>query len=59
MKLYCGIDLHANNSVISVQDVQYEKRLPNDLGVIVTAMQSFQKELQLQRVLAGRQSGRG
>jgi hypothetical protein len=22
MKLYCGIDLHANNSVISIQDEQ-------------------------------------
>ncbi|MEJ2622679.1 MAG: transposase [Candidatus Thiodiazotropha sp.] len=50
MKLYCGIDLHANNNVISIQDEQdnvyYEKRLPNDLGVIVTALQAFQKELQ-------------
>ena len=38
MTLYCGIDLHANNSVISVLDnedqVRYEKRLPNDLAVI-------------------------
>jgi hypothetical protein len=50
MKLYCGIDLHANNSVISIQDerdnVRYEKRLPNDLGVIVTALRPFQEELQ-------------
>ncbi len=33
MKLYCGIDLHANNSVVSVTDerdgVHFEKRLPN------------------------------
>jgi hypothetical protein len=38
MKLYCGIDLHANNSVVSItdekDDVHYEKRLPNDLDVI-------------------------
>ena len=38
MTLYCGIDLHANNSVISViderDDVMYEKRHPNDLHVI-------------------------
>ena len=33
MTLYCGIDLHANNSMISVIDdhdvVVYEKRHPN------------------------------
>ncbi len=50
MKLYCGIDLHANNSVISIQDeqdnVRYEKRLPNDLEVIVTALRPFQEDLQ-------------
>lgn len=32
---YCGIDLHSNNSVISVTDetdqVVAEKRLPNEL----------------------------
>ena len=31
--LYCGIDLHSNNSVVSIQDKQskqvYEKRLPH------------------------------
>ena len=35
MTLYCGIDLHANNSVISVIDdhdtIVYEKRHANDL----------------------------
>jgi transposase len=35
MALYCGIDLHANNSVLAVTDEQdsvlYERRLPNDL----------------------------
>ena len=35
MTLYCGIDLHANNNVLSVIDerdaVVYEKRHPNDL----------------------------
>ncbi len=38
MTLYCGIDLHSNNSVVSIIDdddrVRYEKRLPNDLEVI-------------------------
>lgn len=36
---YCGIDLHSNNSVVSVVDeedhVVAEKRLPNDLGKII------------------------
>jgi transposase len=50
MKLYCGIDLHANNCVVSIQDEQnrmrYEKRLPKELGVIVTALRPFQDHLQ-------------
>jgi len=49
MTLYCGIDLHANNSVVTVLDEQdraiYEKRLPNDLQTIVTVLQNFQAEL--------------
>lgn len=49
MTLYCGIDLHANNSVISVIDdqdtVQYESRLPNDLEMIVQILRPFQTEL--------------
>jgi hypothetical protein len=36
MKLYGGIDLHSNNSVIALLDdndrAVYRKRLPNDLG---------------------------
>ena len=50
MKLYCGIDLHANNSVVSItdekDDVHYEKHLPNELDVIVTALSPFQANLQ-------------
>ncbi len=38
MQLYCGIDLHSNNSVISLIDntdrVISEKRLDNDLDII-------------------------
>lgn len=49
MKLYCGIDLHANNNVLAVLDEQdkprYEKRLPNDLGVILDALHPFQSDL--------------
>ncbi len=44
MELYAGIDLHSNNSVVVVLDANdrevYRKRLPNDLGVIVEALQS-------------------
>ena len=49
MSLYCGIDLHANNSVIAVLDEQdkvlFEKRLPNDLQTILGALQPYQSEL--------------
>ncbi|OMH26711.1 IS110 family transposase [Motiliproteus sp. MSK22-1] len=49
MTLYCGIDLHANNSVISVTDdhdcVQYEQRLPNDLTTITESLYPFRSEL--------------
>ena len=42
MTLYCGIDLHANNSVVAVLDeddrIVYEKRLPNDLAMIIEVL---------------------
>ena len=38
MQLYCGIDLHSNNSLISLIDehdqVIKEKRLDNDINII-------------------------
>ena len=49
MTLYCGIDLHANNSVVAVIDDQdqtvYEKRLPNDLATITEVLCLYQSEL--------------
>ena len=49
MTLYCGIDLHANNSVISVIDdhdaVVYEKRHANNLGQIRDVLESFRDDL--------------
>jgi len=49
MKLYCGIDLHSNNSVVSVINeldrVIYEKRLPNDLATIRNALQPHKDAL--------------
>lgn len=44
MELYAGIDLHSNNSVLTVLDAQdrtvYAKRLPNDLAVIEAALRA-------------------
>ncbi len=49
MTLYCGIDLHSNNSVVAVLDEQdrtvYEKRLPNDLETIIEVLCIYQSEL--------------
>ena len=49
MTLYCGIDLHANNSVVSVLDdqdqVRFEKRLPNDLELIKASLEAYREEL--------------
>jgi transposase len=46
---YSGIDLHSNNSVVSVIDetdrVLAEKRLPNELGKILTFLAPWQAEL--------------
>jgi transposase len=44
MELYAGIDLHSNNSVVTVLDeadrTVYAKRLPNDLDTIAAALGS-------------------
>ena len=49
MALYCAIDLHSNNNVPVVIDdndkVLFQKRLPNDLPVILQALEPFKKEL--------------
>jgi len=48
-KLYGGIDLHANNSVIGLVDDQeqvvYEKRTPNDLSKILFQLRPFQPRI--------------
>jgi transposase len=50
MKLYGAIDLHSNNNVTVVIDEQdqvvYEKRLPNDLGLIAEHLTAYQDLLQ-------------
>ena len=49
-KLYGGIDLHSNNSVVVVLDeedhVQYRKRLPNELTQILAQLAPFRAHLQ-------------
>ena len=49
MELYAGIDLHSNNSVVTVLDEQdrtvYAKRLPNDLCSIVAALRACAGEV--------------
>jgi transposase len=49
MAMYCGVDLHSNNHVVTVIDEQdrrrYEKRLPNDLSVTIAALEPFRGEL--------------
>ena len=64
MKLYAGIDLHANNSVVVVIDeedrILYQKRLRNELGEILRALAPYHEHaagdrrgIDLQLVLAG------
>jgi len=47
--LFCGIDLHSNNSFIVVSDdtdkVLYSRRLPNNLGEICTALSPYKAQL--------------
>jgi transposase len=49
MKLYGGIDLHSNNSVVALCDeddrVVYRHRLPNDAEVILAALAPYREEL--------------
>ena len=50
MKLYGGIDLHSNNSVINLLDerdrVVYDKRLPNDLSMILSELSPYQTQIE-------------
>ena len=49
MKLYGGIDLHSNNSVVAITDerdeVLYRKRLPNDLSTILSVLEPYREAL--------------
>ncbi len=50
MSLYCGIDLHSNNSVVSIIDetdrVIKEKRLDNNLNIIQEFLQPCQNDIE-------------
>ena len=50
MKLYGGIDLHSNNSVIHLLDendkLVFKKRVNNDLDLIVSLLQPYAAALQ-------------
>ena len=49
MKLYCGIDLHSNNSVVVILDeadkVIYQKKLNNDLFSILQQLSVYKDEI--------------
>lgn len=49
MKVYAAIDLHSNNNVLTVINeagqVRHERRYPNELPVIVEALQEYREEL--------------
>jgi len=50
MKLYGGIDLHSNNSVVALLDEQdqvvYHKRLGNDAPGILAALAPYQEAIE-------------
>ena len=50
MRLYCGIDLHSNNSVVVILDeedkVIYQKKLNNNLAMILQQLSVFADKLQ-------------
>lgn len=49
MTLYCGIDLHSSNSVLSIIDkednVIFEQRIANDLDLILERLKPYQDKL--------------
>ena len=50
MKLYGGIDLHSNNSVIVLSDeedkVIYRRRLPNNIELVIPELAPFGKDIE-------------
>ncbi|MFH1723681.1 MAG: IS110 family transposase, partial [Elusimicrobiota bacterium] len=50
MKLYVGIDLHSNNSVLVILDehdrIVYERRLRNELPLILTELAPYREKVE-------------
>jgi transposase len=50
MKLYGGVDLHSNNSVIVLSDendkVIYRPRLPNDIELVLAELALFGEDIE-------------
>ena len=50
MALYCGIDLHSNNSYVAVIDESFKKvaegRQPNDMAAVLGMLAPYQEELE-------------
>ena len=51
MRLYGAIDLHSNNNLIDLLDerdkVVYERRLPNDLSLVLSELEPYRDELEV------------
>lgn len=49
MKLYAGIDLHSTNNYLGIIDEKskrlFKKRLPNNLGVILMALEPYKEDI--------------
>lgn len=49
MRLYCGIDLHSNNSYVVLLDeadkIMYQKRLSNDLALILKELSGYREAI--------------
>jgi len=50
MKVYAGIDLHSSNNYIGIINEKderlYQKRLPNQLEDVLSALEPFKKDLE-------------
>ncbi len=50
MKVYAGIDLHSSNNYIGIINEKderlFQKRLPNQLDYILSALEPFKKDLE-------------
>lgn len=49
MSVYVGVDLHSNNNYVGIVNeangVLFKKKLPNDLGTVLSVLEPFRKEV--------------